>query len=169
MKGTQKTIIDIYILRDDDSYINHRPGIDTSHNVTHAVAPAPASQWWQAGRQVSSSASSPRGQVSPAGEAISVIGGKPRQTDTRRRPRPRAPPISINSRTGILGRTMSNFCRVRASTCRLFWPKRPAATFDRGISHCDLIWRPVHVDLVFADDVVRTLMYLPTFILHADT
>lgn len=44
MKGTQKTIIDIYILRDDDSYINHRPGIDTSHNVTHAVAPAPASQ-----------------------------------------------------------------------------------------------------------------------------
>lgn len=43
-----------------------------------------------AGRHLSE-AGPPRGQVSPAGEVISVIGGRLRQTDTRRRRRPRAP------------------------------------------------------------------------------
>lgn len=41
----------------------------------------------------------PRGQVTPAGEAISVFGSRARQTDTRRRRRPRAPHTSKNSRT----------------------------------------------------------------------
>lgn len=43
------------------------------------------------GKAAASAEFTPRGQVSPAGDAISVIGGRPRQTDTRRRRRPRAP------------------------------------------------------------------------------